>query len=65
MSKGRTRALPDVSGGGECYDRFGVVVGEGVVEHGSGVGRILLSLGVHSRHYFSWPNGWFVRRDPR
>ena len=28
----RTRALPDVSGGGERHDRFGVVVGEGVVE---------------------------------
>jgi hypothetical protein len=28
----RTWALPDVSGGGERYDRFGVVVGEGVVE---------------------------------
>ena len=28
----RTWALPDVSGGGERHDRFGVVVGEGVVE---------------------------------
>ena len=28
----RTRALPDVSGGGERHDRFGMVVGEGVVE---------------------------------
>jgi hypothetical protein len=28
----RTRTLPDVSAGGERHDRFGVVVGEGVVE---------------------------------
>ena len=28
----RTWALPDVSAGGERHDRFGVVVGEGVVE---------------------------------
>ena len=28
----RTWALPDVSGGGERHERFGVVVGEGVVE---------------------------------
>ena len=28
----RTWALPDVSGGGERHDRFGVVVGEGVVK---------------------------------
>ena len=28
----RTRALPDVSAGGERHDRFGVVVGPGVVE---------------------------------
>jgi hypothetical protein len=28
----RTWALPDVSGGGERHDRFGVVAGEGVVE---------------------------------
>ncbi len=28
----RTWALPDVSGGGERHNRFGVVVGEGVVE---------------------------------
>ncbi len=28
----RTRALPDISAGGERHDRFGVVVGEVVVE---------------------------------
>ena len=28
----RTWALPDVSGDGEGHDRFGVAVGEGVVE---------------------------------
>ena len=28
----RTRALPGVSGDGERHDRFGVVVGKGVVE---------------------------------
>jgi hypothetical protein len=28
----RTRALPDVSAGGERHDRFGVVVGEEVLE---------------------------------
>ena len=40
MNKGcerRTWALPDVSGGGERHDRFGVVVGEGSSSHGSRV----------------------------
>ena len=31
----RTRALPDVSGGGERHDRFGVVVGEREIPGGS------------------------------
>ena len=33
----RTWALPDVSGGGERHDRFGIVVGEGSSSHESRV----------------------------
>ena len=40
----RTRALPDVSAGGERHDRFGVVVGPGVVEPRSALEELPRSL---------------------
>jgi hypothetical protein len=34
LSEARSRAAPPVAGDGERHDRFGVIVGEGLVEQG-------------------------------